>query len=320
MIAWTLGILGLLVFLFVLLSPLESLRWWADRGEKEVRHTFELVEPDDPPDDTFEYYVVYLSGVGTIGGDDLSRRELAWLDSIREALPEAQVIGDVFPYAVDNRGLLQRATEWAWSRLDRLRRRTSLALLPWLIEIRNVAQVLVSADPRYGPTYNIGLAQELWRSLQRHGYTPGSGKPVYLIGFSGGAQVALGASWFLTSLRIPITLISVGGIYGDDPGLDRIDHVWHLCGSKDRLQHLGTIAFPGRWFTAPLSHYGRAKRDGRITKLRIGHMHHAGAQGYMGRRAVDDRGRSHAEVSRDAVVDIIRSPLPDARRRMLDRV
>lgn len=275
-------------------------------GEREVRQTFELEPPGNPPPAAAEHFLVYLSGVGTIGGDALSRREEAWLDSLRDALPEALVIGDVFPYAVDNRGLLQRATVWLWGRLERWRRGRWARLLPALIEIRNIAQVLVSADPRYGPTYNIGLAQEIWRSLQRHGYVPGGTTPVTLIGFSGGAQVALGAGGLLAGLGVPVSLIAVGGIFGDDPGLERLRRVWLLTGTRDRLQRLGVVAFPGRWPTAPLSHWGRAKREGRITRLVIGDMAHTGADGYLGRRASGSDGRSHAEATRDAVVRIIR--------------
>ena len=306
MITWTLGVLGLMLLLFVLLSPLESLQWWVDRGEREVRRTFELEPPTATARTDADHYIVYLSGVGTIGGDALSRREEAWLDSLRDALPEARIIGDVFPYAVDNRGLLQRATVWLWSRLVRWRRGRWAWLIPALIEVRNIAQVLVYADPRYGPTYNVGLAQEIWRSLQRHGYVPGRGTPVTLVGFSGGAQVALGAGGLLAGLGVPISLVAVGGIFGDDPGLDRVRRVWQLTGTRDRLHHLGLIAFPGRWPTAPFSHWGRAKRDGRVTRLVIGDMAHTGADGYLGRRATGPDGRSHAETTRDAVVRIVR--------------
>lgn len=306
MIWWILGIILLLLLLFVLLSPLESLSWWVEKGELEVRETFREVEAPYVASDPGKHYLVYLSGVGTIGGDSLSKREEAWLQTLRDALPQSRVIGDVFPYSVDNRGLLQRATVWAWARLDRWRRKGRVALLPFLIEIRNIAQVLVSADPRYGPTYNVGLAQEIWRALQREGYQPGSGVPVTLIGFSGGAQVALGAGWYLAGLGVPTSLISLGGIFGDDPGLDRMQRIWHLTGSKDRLHHIGDIAFPGRWPTAPLSSWGRAKRQGRVINLRIGTMHHAGADGYLGRRSFSPDGRSHFQASADAVVAIIR--------------
>ena len=313
MIAWMLLTVVVLVVSFVLLSPLESLTWWTRRGEREVRETFALVRPGQTVAPSAAHYVVYLSGVGTVGGE-LSRRERAWIDRLRERVPDVRVVDDVFPYAVNNRGLLQRTTAWLWSTLDGWRRGRWPLLLPLLIELRNIAQVLVSADPRYGPTFNIGLAQEIWRSLQRQGYAPGSGVRVTLIGFSGGAQMALGAGWFLDRLGVPVALVSVGGIFGDDPGLDRMGHVWHLVGSRDRLRHLGTVAFPGRWPTAPLSPYGRARRDGRLTEHVVGTMHHAGAAGYLGRRHFGPDGRSNAETTLDAVVALLEGhpPLPSA--------
>lgn len=307
MITWVLGILVLLLVFFVLLAPLESLRWWADRGEGEVRETFRLVPPDPSLSTVASRYVVYLSGVGSIGGDELSRRESAWIEELQAELPDVHIVADVFPYAVDNRGLLQRTTVWLWSRLARWRRHRAILLLPRLIHLRNIAQVMVSADPRYGPTQSIGLAQEIWRSLQEHGYVPGSGTPVTLIGFSGGGQMALGAGWFISGLGVPISLISIGGILSDDPGLDRVEHLWHLRGKKDRLQYLGSIGFPGRWPTAPLSTWGRAKHEGRITMSTIGPMHHDGSKGYFGRRTFDDDGISYAEITRDAVADILRA-------------
>lgn len=312
MIEWILGIIGLLLLLFVLLAPLESLRWWVDHGEREIRTTFTEIPPSEVEAAPVSHHVVYLSGVGTIGGE-LSRREAAWLDAIRAGLPGARIVDDVFPYATDNRGLLQRTTEWAWGRLDRMRRTSNFPrLLPLLIEIRNIAQVLVSADPRYGPTFNVGLAQEIWRSLQKHGYRPRSGDPVILIGFSGGAQTALGAGWVLAGLGVPVTLISVGGIFGSDPGLDRVQHIYHLTGRRDRLHWIGNIAFPGRWPIAPFSPWGRAKREGRVTNLRIGDMAHAGADGYMGRRAHGRDGRSHFETSVSAVTNLAKA-LPSGR-------
>lgn len=305
MITWVVGGVVLLVFLFVLLSPLESLRWWADKGERELVATFEEVPPLPQHAASSERFVVYLSGVGVLSGDQLSRREAAWLAELDDALPGWKVVSDVFPYAVDNRGLLARATARIWRLLDRSRRHWRWNPIHLVINIRNIAQVLVSADPRYGPTFNIGLAQELWRSLQRHGYRPGSGAPVMLVALSGGAQMALGAGWFLHALGVPLSLISLGGIFADDPGLDRMRHIWHLRGRRDRMQFLGTLAFPGRWLSAPFSAWGRAKRDGRVTARVIGPMGHDGQNGYYGRRAHDDEGRTHFEITRDAVVDIL---------------
>lgn len=312
MISWVLGILFLLLFFFVLLSPLESLHWWAGKGELEARETFGIPHQDPHGSTPASHYVVYLSGIGSIGGDELSRRESAWLDRLKEELPEIRVVDDVFPYAVDNRGLLQRTTVWLWSRVAKWRRHRAIMLFPFLINLRNIAQVLVSADPRYGPTQSIGLAQEIWRSLRQQGYVPGLGTPVTLIGFSGGGQMALGACWFLGGLGIPLSVITIGGIMSDDPGLDRIEHLWCLRGKRDRLQHLGSVGFPGRWPTAPLSTWGRAKHEGRITMRKIGPMQHDGPRGYFARRTFDEEGDSYADITLAAVAKILRAQLPGA--------
>lgn len=303
--SWILITLLAVVLAFVLVSPLESLRWWSERGEEEVRSSFEIVPAARPAHEAPSRFAVYLSGIGVIAGDELAQRELAFVQALKDDVPDLVVVDDVFPYAVDNRGLTQRATMWLWARLDRSRRRWRLNPLPFLIELRNISHVLVSADPRYGPTHSIGLAQEIWRSLQRHGYRPGSGVPVTIIGYSGGGQMGLGAGWFLAGLGIPVSLISIGGVFSDDPGLDRMDHVWDLYGSKDRMRLLGPIAFPGRWPTSPLSRWGRAKREGRVTQTRIGTMKHDGAGAYFGRRKKGPDGRVHAEVTRQAVVEIL---------------
>ncbi|MBB1484707.1 hypothetical protein H5392_12670 [Tessaracoccus sp. MC1865] len=307
MISWVLGGAALMVAAFVLLSPLESLRWWADKGQAEIAATFDPMRP--PPQAAGAgptAFVVYLSGVAVLSGDTLSDREDAWLAAVAEEVPGACIISEVFPYAVDNRGLLHRTTMGLWKVLGWTREHWHWNPIHNLINIRNIAQVLVSADPRYGPTFNIGLAQELWRALQRHGYRPGSGTPVTLMGLSGGVQMALGAGWFLHALKVPVSLISIGGIFGDDPGLDRMRHLWHLTGTRDHTHHLGTIAFPGRWPTSPLSTWNRAKREGRVSFHTIGPMGHDGPAGYYGRRSLDAQGRSHFDLTRDAVVAILR--------------
>lgn len=310
--SWILITLLVVVLAFVLVSPLESLRWWSSRGEEEVRSSFEIVPGHEvralpAGQEEPHRFAVYLSGIGVLAGNELADREQALLQAVKDEIPGLVVVDDVFPYSVDNRGLTQRATMWLWKRLDKIRRRRSFNPLPFLIQLRNVSHVLVSADPRYGPTHSIGLAQEIWRSLQRHGYQPGSGVPVTIIGYSGGGQMGLGAGWFLAGLGIPVSLISIGGVFADDPGLDRMEHIFDLYGTKDAIRWLGPIAFPGRWPTAPLSRWGRAKRENRVTTTVIGSMAHDGANGYFGRRKKGADGRAHADVTRQAVVEILGS-------------
>ncbi len=284
MVLWIVGSLVGLLLLFALLAPLESLRWWSTRGAAEMRRTYELLERVPEPRPAGRQptrYVIYLSGVGMIDGHTLSARERGFCDRLAAALPDMPVVAEVFPYAVDNRSLLQRATAWLWGRLVRMRTKRRESITPKLIHLRNTLQVMVSADPRYGPTLNAGLAQEIWRALLRHGYRPGCGVPVTLIGFSGGAQMALGASTMLTLLGVEVSVISIGGVFSDDPALDHITHLWDIRGSRDTLRKVGPAAFPGRWPLSRGSAWYRAVDDGRVTILDGGPVVHDGRGSYF---------------------------------------
>ena len=293
MVTWAVWLLGgalALLFTFALLAPLESLRWWARRGAIETRRTFARVGAPTPAasEPLPDRFVVYLSGVGVVSGDGLSERERAVLDAVGAALPHTRIVADVFPYSVENRSLLQRATRWLWARLERLRRVRRESIAPRLIHIRNTLQVLVSADPRYGPTFNAGLAQQVVRSLGRQGWVPNCGVPVTLIGFSGGAQMALGASTLLTLLGMRVSVISIGGVFGDDPALEHIEHLWDIRGSRDRLRLLGPIAFTGRWPLMRGSAWHHAVADGRVTIPDGGPVRHDGRESYFARHPGPD--------------------------------
>lgn len=137
--------------------------------------------------------------------------------------------------------------------IEKLRFKNPESLAGMLINGRNAAQLFVSADRRYGPTYNIGTAREVFEALLRNGYPFDSGKPVTLVGFSGGAQISIGAASYLGMSDIPIRVVSIGGMMSDDPGLNRVEQVWHLRGTKDIFEKLGGVMFAGRWPHAAFS-------------------------------------------------------------------
>lgn len=308
MIAMLLTGVVVLVLAFALLAPLESLRWWSTRSDAAVLDG--LARPDPETIETVRrptprMFVVYLSGIASVEGITDSYRERAVLEALAERLPDVVVSADVFPYAVDNRGLTQRATAWFWSRLQRLQRVPVARTASYLINIRNSLRVLVSADPRYGPTFNLAIAHEIADSLARHGYDWDARPPVAVIGYSGGGQIALGASWYLAGLSLPVSVVSLGGVLSDDPALDRVQHLWHLYGSHDRLHVLGPILFPGRWRTARRSAWNRALRSGRITMREIGPMRHRGGKDYFDRHATDDDGVSYRQRTIDALVEAL---------------
>ena len=134
-------------------------------------------------------------------------------------LPDSEVL-EVFPYSVQNRALTgQRFFAWFWRFALKLKL-SRVAFAGFIINLRNAFQVAVSADRRYGPIYNQGMAETLHSALRGHGYSVGSGVPVTIVGYSGGGQVAVGAAAYLKEIiHAPVTVVSLGGIMASDEGL-----------------------------------------------------------------------------------------------------
>ena len=177
-------------------------------------------DPDAIQPAEAERYVVYLSGIGKASGRWSFPEEVDFIARLKAELPDTVVIDDVFPYGTTFRGLEEERffnVLWGFVNTRLLRRPT--ATVGWLVNIRNLFQVAVSVDHRYGPFYNLGAAESVIEALQAHGYRVGSGRPVVMIGYSGGAQVSLGAATYLAQmLAAPIHLVSIGGVISADPG------------------------------------------------------------------------------------------------------
>lgn len=301
--------LVVLLLLFMAFAPLEALGWWSSTGADEAARTVaELTESDDGDDAPvpYEHYLVYLSGVGAIDQSSVPPEELPLIEALGERLPATCVIHDVFPYSVANRGLTaQRPAAALWRRIEKLRLKNPETAAGMLINARNALQLFVSADRRYGPAYNLGTAQEIMRALRRHGYQVDSGKTVTLVGWSGGAQIALGAAWYLGMGQIPLQVVSIGGMLSDDYGLDRVRHLWHLRGTRDPLEKLGGILFAGRWPRAVFSPWTKAVKEGRIDLIDLGPMQHNVTEHYFDAETFAPDGRSYLEVTTDAVVAVL---------------
>ena len=302
--------LGLLLFLIsAVLAPLESLGWWAGWSGKPKRLE-EIVEgdvvtaTDQVPAPEAEHYVVYLSGIGVASADGLAPDEIDFINQLGSIMPDAAIITDVFPYSVNNNPLTgQRALTPLWNKVREMQARNpdSLAAIV-TINIRNLLQVLVSADPRYGPIYSVGVAEEIARSLARHGYRLGSKKPVYLIGFSGGGQISVGATPYLSPMiDAPVFVTSIGGVISVDPGIKHVGHLTHFYGEKDPLQKLGEILWSGRWPAMGQSDWNRAKAKGRITMVDLGPMAHNSYGGYYDVRVKLPDGENYCVATANAV-------------------
>ena len=302
---WQLSsVLGLIVLAFALIAPFEALRWWAQDVEL-IMPTFPPRRETPGPDN--ECYVVYLTGIGG-SGDGLARREQGFMDRVKERVPEAVMITDVFPFSVTNDPLTgERPLAWLWSFLHKARLQAKSLLFEFWIGARNVCQVAVCSDPRYGPIFNLGIAREVYDSLVRHGYDPRSKANIFLVGYSGGAQVALGAACYLTRLRSNVTVITVGGVFSSIPGIRLAHHLHCLTGTKDTTIHLGPAIFPGRWRIATGSAWNRARREGKVTITELGPMIHSGRGDYFTQSATLQNGKSYADHTADTVAGIIRA-------------
>ncbi|MFO7634393.1 MAG: hypothetical protein R6W76_17725 [Caldilinea sp.] len=302
----------LLLFITAALAPLESLGWWAgwsrDAGEKGASGLPEIAAGGAKADEP-DFYLIYLSGIGAISGDSFPEEEYPFLHALENRLPTVKIITDVYPYSVTNNGLTgQRFFAGAWQRIEKLRFKNPNSLLALFVNLRNSLQMFVSADRRYGPIYNLGIANEIYRVLQEYGYRPENKRPIVLLGWSGGGQIAIGSANYLAALPSPIYVVSLGGMLSDDPGLEKLTHLWHLYGVADPLQALGGVLYAGRWPLTPNSPWNSAMANGLTDIICLGYYTHNGKGNYFDMETKlpnDARGRTHGEKTIDTIEHIL---------------
>ena len=274
------------VLITAALSPLETLTWWAGWSDQELAETPPSQDigaaPQAAPDsNAHKKYVVYLSGVATISGKFLHPRERAFLRALNMRRDDVEIIDTIFPYSAAGIPMHsgQRMFEGLWRFLQKRKIRNRATILSSLINIRNVFQVMVSADHRYGPIYNQGIAKLIEETLIKRGYAPHSNAPIILVGYSGGAQIALGAALFLrANLGAPVHIISVGGVFASDPGFHAAQSFHHIVGEKDGTAKMGSVLFPERWGFFSHSAWNQARQHGRIKMVRPKNLGHMGAK------------------------------------------
>jgi hypothetical protein len=326
MISWLidliLSLLGILLFIVVLMGvyvPLESLGWWAGWGGKKQRQALldlekldaEKPAPDLPPTPEMDLYVLYLSGIGIVSSDGLAPDELDFIRNLQTITPGLEVITDVFPYSINNNPLTgERLLSPLWKKIREIQKvKMDSPISGVTVTLRNMLQVIVSADPRYGPIYSMGVAEEIARSLANHGYRLGSRKPIYLVGYSGGGQVSVGVATFLTVMMdAPIHVVSIGGVISDDSGISHVTKLTHNFGTKDPIQKLGEIMWTGRWPMMKNSDWNVANAKGRIKMKNLGEMYHMLKKGYFDDYTKFSDGRSYAMVTAEAVKAAIVEP------------
>lgn len=297
--------------------PLSVLLWWAgwtQRADPAPGGTAASERPADAatPDAATPAagpFLVYFSGVGDISDVYQSRYENELLDAVVARVPGLVVITDVFGFSVNNLSMTsQRRLGWFWSWVNdvRLRKDSPLKRAGLLINLRNILHVSVSADSRYGPVYNYGVAEMVLQSLLRHGYRLHSGTPLALLGFSGGGQIALATAGVVQrTLRAPVQVITMGGMMNSSPSLEAITRLTLLYGSGDHEQRIPDWIFPARWPLLKNSDWNRALRAGKIRRICLGPMRHTKRNSYLDDTVYMPDGRSYRDVTADAIAALL---------------
>ena len=298
-------IIGIALVLAGLLAPFEALGWWAGwYGDK--RDTIELADiphplPRNELSTTVNHYIVYLDGIGK-SSFKYSVRSAKFLTKLEESLPSDRLlIQDIIPYSVINLPLtLNRPLARFWQWIERTSRLEVLVLL------RNMFQVAVSVDTRYGAIYNRGTAQIIIDRLLNNGYQPGSGTLITLIGYSGGGQISLGAVPYLKKvLAAPIEVISLAGVISGNNEVAQVEHLYHLVGRKDRVARLTPCLFPRRWSILSWSNWNLAKSRGEISYISLGEVGHDSKTGPLDDNAKLENGSSHLEQTLRIILRIL---------------
>lgn len=278
------------LFFAVLLTPMEALGWWAGWYDDYTLDPGELVQTP-PPNTKMQRYIMYLDGINQGTYNYLPEVD-KFLDQLASALPpNTAVVKGIMPYSVTNRPLTEqdRPVSFLWRIIDSLTMKDPNNPIGAIVNIRNIVAVAVSADPRYGPLQNRGLAEVLLNSLLNFGYQMGSKTPVTLIGYSGGGQMSLGALPFLKkAIEAPIEVISIAGVFSGDVDAKQADFIYHLVGKLDSVEKMGLVMFWSRWSIANLSNWNQAKRRGKVIFISLGPVGHNGMAGPMGDNLLPD--------------------------------
>ncbi len=303
-LAW----ISLLIFIISgLLAPLEALGWWAGWYGDPIAATQPIVAPQTLPRDRIRRVLVYLDGTGQ-STQDYQPFVANFLDQLAQQLPDdVLLVKGLMSYSVLNRPLTEdRPFAFFWRWVEGLGPEPQESWVSALVSFRNMLMVSVSADQRYGPVYNWGIAQRIYDSLVRLGYPAEGGVPITLVGYSGGSQVGMGAVPFLkNSLNTSVEVISLGGVISGRVDALEVEQLYHLVGDRDWIERLGIVLFPRRWKISFLSYWNRAKRKGKISIIALKDMGHQGIGGMLDPKPRHGESRSHLQRTLTLVLSIL---------------
>jgi hypothetical protein len=294
-----------------ILSPIGTVVWWLTQSETLglKRQSLQLPKGNNSNSAnkprSLNCYIVFLTGVGDFSTNELTEGEEDFLKGLAQTHQDCAIVKDVFPYSAANENLGgERLLAPVWRFANEAE--GWLGIADVLIKIRNLWRFAISADERYGPVYNQGIAGAI--AEQMNAASPlllGSQRQpleIILIGTSGGAQVALGATPYLNQwLNSDITVVSVGGVFNGINGFEQADRVFHLRGTQDWIEDIGGIIFPSRWVFTIASPFSRARQEERYQSVVSGPHEHDGSQGYFGRDQLPGSNTTYVDLTLKAI-------------------
>lgn len=304
---------GIVLLIWGVLAPVGTLLWWLQQDIEGLRSERLRLRQRRPPDvltgnspnldarsNLNPCYIIFLTGVGDFSANQLAPGEEMFLERLEAQHSNCVVVSDVFPYSAANENLGGRrllAPLWRFA----AEAEGWLGNANILIKIRNLWRFAISIDSRYGPVYNFGIATAVVDRMYAAQPIPTfSSQPLklVLVGTSGGAQVALGASEYLERwLNAELTVISVGGVFSGTNGFDEVKQVYHLQGEQDWIEDLSYILFPSCWPWVVGSPFNQARQQGRFTVHNTGPHAHDGPTGYFGQDFIGTSDKHYLEIT-----------------------
>ncbi|HEY9848796.1 MAG TPA: hypothetical protein V6D28_05030 [Leptolyngbyaceae cyanobacterium] len=309
-------IAGLLLLAWGTISPVGTLVWWIQEGAESLgikKNQFKKISLQKTSNSltksaNINCYIVFLPGVGDFSANELTPGEEQFLNRLEKRYPNCVAVRDVFPYSAANESLGgQRLLAPLWRFAERADGWLEMADI--LIKIRNLWRFAISADDRYGPVYNQGIASAIIDRMQATHPIPLSNNQTFkiiLIGTSGGAQVALGAVPYLHEWldNAEITVVSIGGVFAGDKGFNAPKNIYHLRGKRDWIEDIGGIIFPSRWPWTVGSPFNQAVLSGRYKAYITGPQAHDGSSGYFGLALFNKDGTTYVDLTLQEVTKL----------------
>ena len=231
------------------------------------------------------HFLVYLDGIHQ-SEENHPPRVQEFLNCLESEIDnDSLLVKGIEAYTITNVGLRAASySRWFWQWLFSLQEHHPNGFVQFVcafcIQANNVIKVGISSDRRYGPVMNYELALKIARRLEELGFHPSHASRVVLVGYSGGAEMAIGTAEMLQKLCCrPVQVISICGVFSGNAALESIQDVAMVVGSKDPVAAFGRLAYPGRLSLLPLTNWNRWQRTHSLHRYFIDRMSHNGSSG-----------------------------------------